>query len=110
MKKANLPVRAEEWEHEREGRGKILLEPFCVRRREIKSNGVKYCLKYDFDRIIFTQGTVATMLRLPGCWWRQRPQGGAVREGASTIKAPLTSSTAHQAVCRSSCFLTEIEL
>lgn len=54
MKKANLPVRAEEWENggERSGkreRGKtIRLKPFCVWRGEIKSNGIKYCLKYDF--------------------------------------------------------------
>lgn len=101
MKKANLPVRAEEWENEREGSGverereRILFEPRRLWRREIKSNGVKYCVRYDFDRIILTQGTISTTLL--GCWWRQRPQGGAVTEGALTVKAHLTSSTAHQA-------------
>lgn len=73
MKQANLPVRAEEQENEREGsgiqrEGEILLAPLRLRRREIKSNGVKYCVKYDFDRIILTQGTISTMLRLPDCW------------------------------------------
>lgn len=47
---------------------------------------MKNRVKYNFDRIILTQGTILTMLRLPGCWCRQRPQGGAVTEGALTIK------------------------
>lgn len=96
MKKANLSVRAEEWENKgerkwnrkremEEGRG-ILSEPLCVRRREIKSNSKKYCLKCNFDRIILTQGTISTMLGLPGCWLKQRPQGGAVIERALTTQ------------------------
>lgn len=43
-------------------------------------------MKYECDRVILTQGASSAMLRLPGCWWRLRPQGGAVIEGALTAK------------------------
>lgn len=91
MKRANLTVRTEEWENEREENGKESEGEFCwsfsvYEGGEIKSNSVKYCVKYDFDRIILTQGTISTVLRPPGCGCRQRPQGGAATEGALTVK------------------------
>lgn len=52
----------------------------CTERGEIKRTVKKRCMKYDCDRVILTQGTSSAMLRLPGCWWRPRPQGGAVIE------------------------------
>lgn len=88
MKKANLPARAEQWENERERKcgteGKMEGGAPLVRKREIKRTVKKQCMKYECDRVILTQGTSSAMLRLPGCWWRLRPQGGAVIEGALT--------------------------
>lgn len=60
----------------------------CVRKREIRRTVKKQRMKYDCDRVILTQGTSCATLRLPGCWWRLRPQGGAVIEGALTVKLP----------------------
>lgn len=53
---------------------------------KLRVTAKKYCLKCNFDRIILTQGTISTMLGLPGCWLKQRPQGGAVIERALTIQ------------------------
>lgn len=96
------------WKRKRE---EILLNPFRLWRREIKSNSVKYCVKYDFDRIILTQGTISNMLGLPGCLCRQKPQGGAVTEGALTVKllSPAALLVKQCALQSTSCFLTEVE-
>lgn len=53
----------------------------CVRKREIKRTVKRQCMKYECDRAASSAG-----LRLPGCWWRLRPQGGAVIEGALTAE------------------------
>lgn len=72
--------RKEVWNRRKDGEGEAPL----VRKREIKRTVKKQCMKYDCDRVILTQGSSSAMLRLPGCWWRLRPQGGAVIEGALT--------------------------
>lgn len=89
MKKANLPVRAEQrtrekkvWNRRKDGGGG---SP-CVRKREIKRSVKRQCMKYECDGVILTQGASSATLRLPGCWWRLRPQGGAVIEGALTAQ------------------------
>ncbi|CAG03996.1 unnamed protein product [Tetraodon nigroviridis] len=78
MKKANLPVRAEQrtrekkvWNRRKDGGGG---SP-CVRKREIKRSVKRQCMKYECDGVILTQGASSATLRLPGCWWRLRPQG-----------------------------------
>lgn len=84
MKKANLPVRAEQWEKERKGSMEQKRRwggGLCVRKREIKRTVKRQCMKYECDRAASSAG-----LRLPGCWWRLRPQGGAVIEGALTAE------------------------
>lgn len=55
-------------------------------------------VRFKLDRIIFTQGVVLALFWLWGCQCRQRPQGGAVTEGALTRNL---LSPAHQAVSHS---------
>lgn len=90
MKEASLPVREKQWGNERNGSVEQKEREWGgglrVRKREIKRSVKMQRVKYERDRVILTQGASSARLRLPGCWWRLRPQGGAVIEGALTAK------------------------